>query len=298
MKLQTLQALVTVVEAGSIRAAAKELHVSQPALTLAIQQLEEELHAPLLIRTKQGVLPTPFGDAFLRHARLITAEARRAKDEIAQLRGRWEGTLSFATSPAVALGGLPRALRVFREKYPAIKVQARDGLYPGVAPALREGTLDFAITPVHLNQVEPDFIAEPLYMADIVIVARRGHALAQATSLRELQHADWIFTSAPRGPGAMIREMFETLELGEPRMGMVCESFLALPGIVAMSDMVATMPRSLYVSNSYREELTIVPVEEPVPSPTICVLRRHDLPLTPAAQALTGWIRHFGVARQ
>ena len=297
VKLQTIQTLIAVVEAGSIRRAAERLHLSQPALTLALQQLEQELHAPLLIRTKQGVLPTVFGETFLKRARAIAAEVERAKDEVAQLRGRWEGSIRFSTSPAMALAVLPRALKAFRSQYPGVRVNVQDGLYPGITTVLREGRIDFALSPVHLNQIEPDLAAEPLYVSDIVIVARRGHPMAAAGSMRELVSCDWIFSSAPRGPGAVIQEAFAALDRGEPRLGMGWESFIALPGIVATSDMLTTMPRALLRDNSWSTELVVVPVAEPLPCPTICVLRRHDMPLTPAAQALSGWIRHFAAQR-
>lgn len=295
MKLQTLQALICVEEAGSIRAAAGKLNVSQPALTAAIQQLEDELRAPLLLRTKQGVTFTTFGEAFMRHARLIVSESRRAQEEIAQLRGHWEGSVRFATSPAIALSLLPQALRSFGQKFPEVKVNFRDGLYPGVTPALRDGTLDFALTPAHKVQVEPDLAAEPLFVSEIVIVAHKSNPLAQASSLAELAECQWVFSSAPRGPGAVIQEAFESAGLEPPRLGMVCESFLALPGVVANSQLMTTMPWTLFERNVYREELVIVPVREKLPSATICTLRRHDLPLTPAAQNLIGWIQHYAL---
>lgn len=103
MKLQTLQALICIEEVGSLRAAAQLLHLSQPALSAAIQQLEDELKAPLLVRTKRGVSLTSFGQAFMKHARLIVTESRRAQEEIGQLRGRWERHITFAASPAIAL---------------------------------------------------------------------------------------------------------------------------------------------------------------------------------------------------
>ena len=143
MKLQTLQALIYIEEVGSLRAAAQLLHQSQPALSAAIQQLEEELKAPLLVRTKRGVSLTPFGQAFMKHARLIVSESRRAHEEIGQLRGHWEGHITFATSPAIALGPLPQALASFANEFPAVTVNVRDGLYPSVSPQLRDGTLDF-----------------------------------------------------------------------------------------------------------------------------------------------------------
>lgn len=295
MKLQTLQALIHIEELGSIRAAAQQLHMSQPALTAAMQQLEEELHAPLLARTKQGATLTPFGRAFLAHAKLIINESRRAKEEIGQMRGLWEGSLRLSASPAVGLSVLPMALQQFNQAYPQVQVNVRDGLYPGITPALRDGTLDFGLTPVHKLELEPDLVAEPLFSTEIVIVCHRDHPLRGATRLSELADCDWIFSSAPRGPGAVIEEAFESAGLPPPRQGMVCESFLALPGIVARSPFMATLPRKVFEMNSFRPELQEVPVTDPLPQPTACVVRRHDLPLTPAASHLIGWIRHYAL---
>lgn len=296
MKLQTLQALIQVEELGSIRAAAQALHLSQPALTAAIQQLEEELHAPLLVRTRQGASLTPFGKAFMGHARLIVGESRRAKEEIDQLRGHWEGSVRFSTSPAVALSVLPLALQQFARAHPQVQVNLRDGLYPGITPALRDGTLDFGLTPVHKLELEPDLVADPLFTTEIVIACQRDHPLRAATRLSDLVECDWVFSSAPRGPGAVIEEAFWSAGLAAaPRRGMVCESFLALPGIVARSQMMATIPRMVFEMNSFRPELCEVPVTDRLPSPTVSVVRRHDLPLTPAARELLGWIRHYAL---
>lgn len=296
MKLQTLQALIYIEEMGSLRAAAPMIHLSQPALSAAIQQLEEELKAPLLLRTKRGVSLTPLGQAFMKHARVIVSESRRAQEAISQLRGHWEGHVTFATSPAIALGPLPQALVSFAREFPAVTVNVRDGLYPSVSPLLRDGTLDFALTAAHKRDIDADLEAQALHMSDVVIVAQIGHAKAGATRLSELQECSWAFSSAPRGPGAIIRDAFARYGLGEPKLGIVCESFLALPGVLAHSDMVTTMPRGLYERNAYRDRLCIVPIQDQLPSPTIFVLRRHDLPLTPAAAGLIRWIRHHAQA--
>lgn len=295
MRIQTLHALVVIEKLGSIRSAAQQLHMSQPALTAAIRQLEEEVNAPLLVRTTQGVTLTEFGRAFMRHARLIVLESRRAHEEVAQMRGVWEGSLRFATSPAIGLTILPKALRQFSERYPQVKVECRDGLYPGVTPALRDGTLDFALTPVHREEIESDLAAEPLFISDIVIVAPRSHPLAGTTSLADLAECLWVMSSAPRGPGAIIEEAFANHGLQAPRASIVCESFIALPGIVANSNCMATMPRILFENNVFRQFLCIVPVKEALPCLPVCVLRRHDLPLTPAGQQLIGWLQHYAL---
>ncbi|MEN9886319.1 MAG: LysR family transcriptional regulator, partial [Pseudomonadota bacterium] len=148
MKIQTLKALLRVEEVGSLRAAAASLHVSQPALTLAIQQIEEEVGAPLLVRTRRGITFTSYGEALLRHARLIVSESHRAQEEIAQMRGRWEGQIRLSASPAISLSILPQALRPFMNKYPQVRIHCIDGVSPMINPALRAGTLDFSLTPV------------------------------------------------------------------------------------------------------------------------------------------------------
>ena len=297
MKLQTLQALIYIEEVGSLRAAAQLLHLSQPALSAAIQQLEQELKAPLLVRTKRGVTLTGFGQAFMKHARLIVSESRRAHEEIGQLRGHWEGHVTFATSPAIALGPLPRALASFAHEFPGVTVNVRDGLYPAVSPQLRDGTLDFALTAAHKHDIDADLEAQALHVSEVVIVGQRNHPLAKATRLAELVESRWAFSSAPRGPGAIIRDAFARHGLPEPKLGIVCESFLALPGILAHSDLLTTMPLGLYENNSFRDRLCILPLQDPLPNPTIFVLRRHDLSLTPAANGLIRWIQHYAHRR-
>ncbi len=244
MKLSTLEALVLVETHGSLRAVAHQVGITQPALTAAIQQLEQELQAPLLVRTKQGVSFTPFGQAFLQHAKLMVSQSRRASDEIAQMRGLWQGTVNMTISPAIGLGLLPRAIRQFSQQHPQVRVQCREGLYPGVASLLRDGSIDFALTPVHRVDLDADLVAEPLYGSHVLIIGPRSHPLAQATSLSELRDCEWVLSSPSRGPGAVIEEAFEQAGLGAPRVRMLCESFLALPGLIAASEnWVATIPQ-------------------------------------------------------
>lgn len=298
MRLPTLQALVLIEELGSIRAAAQSMSLTQPALTAAIQQLEAELKAPLLVRSKKGVTFTHFGQAFLRHAKLMVAQSRRAQDEMAQLRGHWEGTIKMAVSPAIGLGLLPQALRQFTLQHPEVKVHCRDGLYPSIAPVIRDGTLDFALTPVHRVDLESDLVAEPLYSSQVVIVSGVSHPLSRADRLAQLQDCAWVLSSPSRGPGAVIEEAFQTHGLGMPRVTMLCESFLALPAVVAASDQwVTTMPRILFENSPFKDQLCIVPIKDTLPSPLICTVRRHDLPLTPAAIQLVSWIQHFALKR-
>jgi LysR family transcriptional regulator of abg operon len=297
VKLQTLQALLCIEAVGSLRAAAQQLHTSQPALSAAIQQLETELCAPLLVRTRRGVTLTTFGQAFIKRARLIVAESQRAHDEIRQLRGHWEGQVSFSTSPAVGLQVLPKALASFAHEFPKVTVRVRDGLYPAVAAGLRDGSLDFALTAANRHDIDEDLECEALFVSEVVIVARKGHPLSHARHLHELQDCAWVYSSAPRGPGAVIEEAFRSHALPPAKFAMACESFLVLPGIISQTDWLTTMPLAMYERNALQDGLCRIEVEEPLRNLTIYALRRHDMPLTPASESLIRWVRHFAAQR-
>ena len=291
MRIQTLRALSRVHEFGSLRAAAEQLHMSQPALTLAIQQLESELGCQLLVRTKRGVSLTRFGLALLPRASLIVSESVRVQEEMAQMRGDWAGRVRLASSPALALAVLPQALRPFMAKYPNVHLHCIEGTYPGIAPALRDGTLDFALTPIREEDREPELECEHLYHSEVAIVARKQHPLANATRLKDLQQARWAYATGTRGPGAIVDEAFRDAGLEPPKPAIIFESLLALPDLVANSELLATLPRRLLGRGQAWDQLCVVPVTEKLPTLNLNVLRRASQALTPAASELLGWIR-------
>lgn len=291
MKIQTLRALLRVEELGSIRAAAMSMHVSQPALTLAIQQIEEEVGAPLLVRTKRGITFTTYGEALLRHARLIVSESQRIQEEIAQMRGHWEGQIRFSASPAISLSILPQALRPFIAKHPQVRIHCIDGLSPGVNPALRAGTLDFALTPIRPNEIEGGMVAEVLIERKILVVAHESNPRSKATKLSQLLDVPWVLASPSPGPGAILETAFYSLGLEPPKPVMICESLLALPEVVSKSNLFTILPTAVFERAHPSLGLRSVPIEDEIPALQIAILRMESIPLTPAVQELLSWVR-------
>lgn len=291
MKIQTLGALLRIEALGSIRSAAADLHISQPALTQAIQQLEEELGAQLLIRSPSGIAFTDYGRAVLRHARLMVSETQRVKEEIAQMRGDGAGHIRLAASPAISLSLLPQALRAFTRKFPQVRVHCIDGISPMVHPALRSGAVDFALTPVRADELETGLVAEWLCQREIVVAAHRDNPFCRARTLADLVGARWVHATPSNGPGAVIDAMFLKAGLQPPTPVMVCESLLALPEIVRDTDLVTTLPEVLFQRVTASHGLQRIELAEPLPRLQIAILRMERLPLTPVAEELLGWVR-------
>jgi LysR family transcriptional regulator of abg operon len=292
LRLSQIRDFLAVVDAGSIRAAARGLGLSQPALTKSIRRLEEELGGVLVTRSVRGAQLTEIGRAFLSRARSVTAELRRAREEVAQLRGARAGSLAIGAAPGPALGLLPTALPRLRKRWREASIHVIDVSPPDVLPALRDGTLDIALSVRIGPLAEPnkECLVEPLYMNEAVIIARRGHPLAAARSLGELTQAEWIRTGPPDYTPAL-PTAFRVAGLPPPRYRVGCESFLALSALVAQSELLAVVPWQIAAREEKAGWIVRVPVHEEMPSREISVFRRADVPLTPIAREFVDVLR-------
>jgi DNA-binding transcriptional LysR family regulator len=288
MRLSQIRDFLAVVESGGIRAAARKLGVSQPAITRSVRGLEAELHTRLLHRTPTGVVPTQSGRAFVARARAAQAELRKAEEEVDQL-GQAAGSVAFGVSPTSAMM-VPEAVARFRQQYPQTRVRIAEGLPQLLIPQVRDESLDFAICRRALVKLDSGLSFRPLLRNDFVVVARKGHPLEKARSLTELVEASWISLlplDAPDGPFA---SAFSPTGLSAPKQVIQCESYNTAIGLIAKSDMVGFLSRQLLADSILGEFLQEVPVSEPLPSFSVGMFTRTDTPLTQAASAMANAI--------
>lgn len=291
MKLHHLQEVVAIAAHGSIRAAARVLNLAQPALTRSLADLERELGAPLFERHARGVAATSVGTAFVGRATAILQDLRRAQEEVAQLGGATGGTVAVGLSTAAHISLLPPALRPFRARYPDTQLQIIEGLYPTLAPLFREGSLDFYVGPDAGTSLLPDLSREVVGLGNRVVLCRRGHPLAAARSLADLADADWITTSVTADAADEMGRLFKAHGLPPPRLAVRSRSALTVMTCLAHSDLLAMVPRGWTSFALTREALIPIEVMEELAAPSIVLIRRHDLPLTPAATYLLDLMR-------
>jgi DNA-binding transcriptional LysR family regulator len=288
MRLSQIRDFVAVVESGGIRAAARKLGVSQPAITRSVRSLETELHARLLRRTPTGVVPTQPGRALFARARAAQAELRKAEEEVESL-GQSAGAVAFGVSPTSAMM-VPEAITRFRTQYPQTRVRIAEGLPQLLIPLVRDETLDFAICRRALVKLDSGLAFRPLLRNDFAVVARKGHPLEKASSLAQLVDASWISLlplDAPDGPFA---SAFSPTGLPAPKQVIQCESYNTAIGLIAKSDMVGFLSRQLLAESILGDFLQEIPVAEPLPSYSVGMFTRSDTPLTQAAGAMASEI--------
>lgn len=285
MKLTALQALVTAVEDGSLRGAARRLGVSQPALTKMIRELEIELAAPLLVRTSQGVVPTAQGQVLFERAQRVSKELREATEQISQLGGQMRGELNIGAVPVAVLLLIPEALRTFGRDFPDIKLRVSEELYFAQLQRLRSGQVDIAVGGIPTGLASGEFVTEELMTTTMVVVARKGSPRAKARRLEQLADAKWVYTGASTDTG-YAAQLFERHGLQTPAVGAVVDSTLTLLALVGTGDYVGLLPRQIAQHPLAAAYISIVPLAESGLPLTVGVTIRSNSVVSPA-------IRHF-----
>ena len=284
MKLDQLQHLVAIVEHGSLRAAARRLNLQQPALTRSVRALEKELGATLFVRETTGMVLSPEGQRFHRRASAIVNEARRACDEIAQHGGDEVGTVVVALSIVPHVGMLPQSLPAFRQRYPKVKLQLIEGLFPDVESALRDGSIDVYLGAAPRATPAPGLAQQHLFDNTRAVVCRQGHPLAGARSLADLAGADWAVTAVDYNADEDLARLFSGHGLPAPQVLLRARSAMSIMVALACSDLLAMLPVQWEEFPLTRDTLRVIRVREVLPAPSIVLIRRPDLPLTPAAE--------------
>lgn len=291
MKLNQLRDIVAVAERGSLRAAARHLDLAQPALTRSVRDLERELGVPLFERRARGMILTPMGAAFVRRANAVLSEVRRAREEVEQLHGGTRGEVVAGLSMVALTALLPKALPLFRTRYPNVQLHLIEGWYTTLENALRDGSMDFYVGPEPVQAPPGDLVPELLFENVRIVLGRKGHPLGDAHSLSQLIDAEWATTSVTLKAEEELSELFSRFNLPAPKLALRSQSTLTLMSSLAATDLLAMVPVQWIQSPWIGDQLARIPVRESLRAPSIVTVRRAGLPLTPAAEYLLDLMR-------
>lgn len=283
MRLTQIRDFLAVVEAGTIRGAARKLGVSQPTITKSVRSLAAELHVQLLGRSTRGIALTPSGRAFAARARVAQSELRKAEEEASLLRGA--GSVAFGVGPVGAVLILPEAVALFRQQYPAARIRIVEGLAKVLLPFVRDETLDFVMG-LQEFKLDAAIAFRPLYRSQLVVAVRKGHPLRNARSLAQLAGGDWLTTSTLGLPGGALERLFTSAGLSPPQPVMQCEAYNTVVALLAKTDMLGLMQRRLVTQPFARDFLQEIAIADPLPSVTAGMFMRADTPLTRVAAAM------------
>ena len=187
MELRQVRYFVAVAETLSFRQAGKQLHVSQPSLSVQIRQLEDELGVVLFHRSKRRVEITRAGEVFLSAAREILLRLQRASAAALHAESGEVGTIRLGFIPTASFQILPRLLEKIRSALPLVNVELREGSENPQIAGLRSGAFDVCVG--HLSNTYDEIEDMLLIREQLVVALPKGHRAARKkyVGLRDLE---------------------------------------------------------------------------------------------------------------
>jgi len=189
----------TVARTGSFAEAAIQLHLSQPALSVAMKNLEQSLGGKLLARTTRSVTLTPEGKAFYPVARRLLSEWEQSMQDVRNHFALGRGKLDIAAMPTYTTNFLPKILAEFHSQYPNIHITVHDVIAENVVQMVREERSELGIT--FAPEDAPDLHFQPLYQDRFVAILPFKHPLLEQQTLKWIDLLAYPHLSLQRPAG-------------------------------------------------------------------------------------------------
>jgi len=284
MNVKQLRAFLAVSQTSSFVQAGERLHVSQPALSLTIKSLEEDLGGALLIRTTRSVTLTPEGEVLLPLARRLLADWDDTEDLLRQHFTLQLGKVSVAAMPSFAGNLLPATLKVFRQRHPKVNVAVHDVINEHVLEMVRERRVELGIG--FEPQGAASILFTPFFLDRFVAVVPADSTLAGRPSVtwQQLLQHDFITLQRPSAVRLLLEEDLRE-QHGPLSVAFESHQLSTVGRMVANGLGVSAVPA--LCSEQMRElGASCVPLESPRIERRIGLIRLADHKLSTAAQAL------------
>lgn len=241
MYLRYLQYLHAVVEQGSFALAAKACGVSQPAISHGMKALQAHFAQPLLVREGRRHVPTDLARAVAAQALPLAQGVEALPRASVAAPERHRLRVGLTSSAALVCGPLLYACWCLPNARRSLEMATADE--GSLLEGLMQRRFDAVIAPKPRKFAHPDVVERPLYELHPQVYARKGHPLARAQSLAQLQGAAWACVGpSVSGPVDVLTEAHRVRRMPAPKMSVRCPDFASLLHLVAQSDLLAVVP--------------------------------------------------------
>jgi DNA-binding transcriptional LysR family regulator len=252
MDIQNLRAFVAVADTNSFSRAADKLHLTQPAISKRILNLETDLKARLFDRIGWQLALTEAGERLLPRARQILQLIDQTRQALNDLSGQVQGNLKLVTSHHIGLHRLPRVLREYKQLYPEVKLNISFLNSQETHQNILEGKGELGIT-TYEDRASESLLTEDIWLDSLHFVVARDHPLLKLkqVTLRDLTDYPAILPDLRFYTGRIVRELFQqhglALKLDEDLSTDYLETLKAL---VSIGDSWSVLPATMLDSRS------------------------------------------------
>jgi len=293
LKTRQLLLLIALDDYRNIHRAAEELHMTQPAASKQIKDLEEMLDVKLFERLPRGMEPTIYGETMIRHARMALTSLALAHDDIVALRAGLAGQVEVGVIMAPAMALLPRAIARVKEEAPRLRIGVQLETSNLLLNKLQHGTLDFMIGRIFDTGDTSGLIYEELSEEPACAVVRPGHPLLDKPQLglADIAALPWILP--PHGSILRYRfdMMFRRAGLEPPSNVVDTTAMLVITALLQQTESLHVMPLEVAQYYASLNVMRVLPIELPCKMDAFGIIRQQDHLLSPGADMLLRAVR-------
>tara|TARA_B110000503_G_scaffold12013_3_gene16212 strand:+ start:21893 stop:22777 length:885 start_codon:yes stop_codon:yes gene_type:complete len=288
MDTQNLKAFLLVAETGSFSLAAHKLHLTQPAVSKRVAQLEAQLNVTLFDRIGRTISTTEAGQALLPHARAVQAELQAAEQSVRDLTGEVRGRLRLATSHHIGLHRLPPVLSYFSRTFPDVHLDI-DFMDSEQAYELTlRGEAELAVVTLAPAPVS-NIITRTIWSDPLDFMVQQGHELSgrDKMDLKELSKYPAILPGLTTYTGQIVKNLFDQRSL--PMQIAIATNYLETIRMMASVGLGWTvLPRSMLDAT-----LATLPIRDARLERSLGVVHHESRSLSRAARAFISALESF-----
>jgi len=289
VRLHDLHALSVVVQSGSMAKAAKELGVTQSAVSQMVADLEAALRVRLLDRSTRGVVATIYGSVLIKRSRAALDELRNGLQEIESLTDHATGQVRIGCPESISSAVLPSIAELFFKRYPRAVLDVDDVNFGMLAPLL-DRKIDLVIARggrgFAEQDVSDDLNVETLFEDELVVAAgpQSRWFNSRKIDLADLINERWILTVPGVWNHMLVSEAFRARGLDMPNISMRTISVHLRTNLIATGDFITTLPRSVLHLYANRFSLKVLPIDFPARPWPVSIITVKNRTLSPVAE--------------
>lgn len=290
MDLAQLEIFLSVAEEKSFSRAAEKMLRTQPALSIAIKRLEEELGETLFDRSSKSGTLTEAGHILLSYAQRMINLRDEARDSIAELRGMYRGRLTIGANESTSLYLLPELLLDYRKLYPNIKIEVFRNVSERIPTEVLERNLDFGF--LSYDPKNPQLQSIELNRDELVLVVPPGHRFVgrRQVTVKELGDEQFVAHNVKTPARTRIFELFARHDTPLN----ICIELATLETIKAFVELeagIAILPRLAVRDELIAGRLVEVPVKGMKIDKVVRLVFRRENTLSHAAKCFLDLVR-------
>ena len=284
-----LRLVLQVALTGKLQAAAEEIALSQPAASRMLAEIEKLVGAALFTRHAKGMVPTPIGEAVVRHARQILQDLDKLDMDVAQIASGRAGSVRIGTVTGPAVGLVVPVVRAMRAQAPEVEFNIEVAPSTTLMRGLDEGIFDFVVARPAQDYQRQSYRIYPANREVVSMLVSGGHPMAQkkAVRLKDLREFDWIIQDHGTPIRAAVETAFLTNRVLMPSQ--ITNTSSLLVALALLEESTAVAPQSqevvkLLTDSALNMNVVRLDIVEDILVSPCFVIARADRELSPLAE--------------